>query len=111
MESSDDECEFSDDEDDDEVLDRRCATAVASSSQDTSLLHRHRGGVGLPTAFDGLADLRDLPVDRGGHQRADRLNSFPSSTSPASERTLHEPFIYADGAHGVDNGLDSTTYF
>jgi len=88
-----------------------CATAVPSLTRDTSLLHRHRGGVGLPAAFDGLADLRDLPFD-GGHHRDDRLDSLTSSTPPSSvERTFHQPFIYADDAEGVDNGLDSTTYF
>ena len=110
VELSEDECVCSDDDDDDDVPGRRYTAAASISSQDTTLLHRHRGGVGLPTTFDGLVDLRDLPAD-GGQHRADRLDSYPSSTSPPSERTLYQPFIFADGAQGVDNGLDSTTYF
>jgi len=106
VEPSEDDCESSDDEEDsDEQPGQRSLTA-ASSSQDTSLLHRHRGGVGLPTAFNGLADLRDLPVpaDRG-HQR---VNSGPSRTS---DRSLCQSLFDADDVQGVDNGVDATTYF
>jgi len=107
-ESSEDECECSDDdEDEDEPAGRHCRAAV-TSSHDTTLLHRHRGAVGLPTAFDGLPDLRDPPADRGP-RRTDRLHSAASPA--ASERTLRQPFVLAEGAHGVDNGLDATTYF
>jgi len=119
-EPHEDECEDSDDDDDDDddVPGRRHPATTCSSSQDTTLLHRHRCGVAsLPTAFDELSDLRDFPADRRrhsadrGHHPAERLDSYPSSISPASERTLYQPFIYADGTQGVDNGLDSTTYF
>lgn len=118
VEPQEDECECSDDDDDDDVSGRRYPAAASSSSQDTTLLHRHRCGVAaLPTAFDELSDPRDFAADRRrhstdrGHHPAGRLDSYPSSTSPVSERTLYQPFIYADGAQGVDNGLDSTTYF
>ena len=109
MESSDDECEYSDDDDEDNGMmpARRCATALPSSTLDTSLLHRNRAGVRLPTVFDDLSDVRDVPFD-GGHQLDERLDSFGSTTAAVSELTRCQPFIYADG---VDNELDSTTYF
>jgi len=138
--SEDVDCEYSDyddddnDDDDDDVTGRRrvSSSRPSTSSQDASLLHRHRGGFGLPpTAFDDdfstctAAEVLPGFMERagGGHQLAERLSSFTSSTStrtttsPSSDRTLvrHQPFVYADGVlpggTGVDNGLDSTTYF
>ena len=111
-----DECECSDEEDDDDTSARRYAAAVSmtSSAQDTSLLHRHHGGVGLPTAFDGLAasDLRGDLLDERAADRLDCRRPSLRSPSAAFERSVYQPFVYADGgAHGVENGLDSTTYF
>jgi len=100
-ESSEDATECSDDDDDDDCdasSARRCDVTPATSSQlDASLLHRQRGAV---VAFDGLPpDLRDPP--------ADRHDPYPSS----SVASVRQPFVIADSAHGVDNGLDATTYF
>ena len=93
--------DYSDDEDEDEVTHQQCI-AAESSLHNTTLLHRNQAGVGL--SFDALTDMRDCPADHVHHGAADRLHS----TSASSQRTLYQPSTDADG---VDNGLDSTTYF
>ena len=109
MECPEDEFDYSDDDDDDFSGRQFLSAAGTPSSGDTSLLHRNRRSYRLPATLDGLTD----PPDLRDNAHADRSDSYPSSTSPSSERNLyyHQPFIFADGTQGVDNGLDATTYF